>query len=249
MSGSTMLSLWLDNGTQIYTKNSRPIMSILGSAAAPAICELGEVGTGIYFSAAAINFSTGGTLRAQVAADGIRTNMFYPITVSSSLSMKGIVSDGASAISNKMGSNTTLATKGAEITAFYTDTFSTKKAAVGLYGTYYQAKATSIQTTNDTQTTALTLTLTDNTGYLIEAQVIGKKSDNSQVASYKLTAGAKRYNGGGAGIIGAVDVKAFEDDTAWDATFTVNGNNLRVSVTGKAATTINWDVYLTYAQN
>ena len=104
-----------------------------------------------------------------------------------------------------------------------------------------------ITTTTAVQTTLLTLTLLDENTYHVEASVIGVKSDGSQRASYKMNVTAYRTGAGVAVIQGTItSLHSQESDATWDATFTVSGNNLLVSVTGVAATTIQWGGYLTY---
>jgi len=118
-----------------------------------------------------------------------------------------------------------------------------------LNGVYYQAWAT-VQTTDATQTTLDTLTLDAAKTYHIEAWVVGVKSDDTVRASYHIACTAYRTAAGSATLQGAVTVlHSQESDATWDATFTVSGNDLRVSVTGVAATTVRWACSLQYIRH
>ena len=104
-----------------------------------------------------------------------------------------------------------------------------------------------VQTTDATVTTLDSLTLLDENTYHIEAFIVGVKSDGTDRASYHLSATVYRTAAGGATIQGSVtSLHTQESNAAWDADFTVSGNDLRVSVTGVAATTIEWSSTITY---
>ena len=104
-----------------------------------------------------------------------------------------------------------------------------------------------VQTTDATQTTIDSLTLLDENTYHVEAFVVGVKSDGSARASYHIACTVYRTGAGNTTLQGAVTaIHSVESDATWDATFTVNGNDLRVSVTGKAATTIEWGSTMRY---
>lgn len=108
-------------------------------------------------------------------------------------------------------------------------------------------KLTETQTTNDTQTAIGTFALLDENTYDLVARVIGVESDGSNRASYQIAATVYRTGAGSATIQGTVTaLHAAESDASWDVTFTVSGNNVSVSVTGVAATTIEWGGYLQY---
>lgn len=101
-----------------------------GTAALPSVFSGSDVTTGIYFSAAAINITCSGVVRSQFATDGLRTAMIYPLSSPASITMKGLVTDGATAIGIKLGNHASLTTAGAKITSFYSDAFITEKAYV-----------------------------------------------------------------------------------------------------------------------
>lgn len=102
-----------------------------------------------------------------------------------------------------------------------------------------------LQTGNAAQQTLDRFTLADNNTYLVKASVAGFE-DGASYAGYEIIATVRR-DGGGATILGGVtSVHTTETVGAWDATFTVNSNDVRVSVTGEAATTIEWSCTMRY---
>lgn len=103
-----------------------------------------------------------------------------------------------------------------------------------------------VQTTDATQTTLDTVTLTDENTYHVEALVTGVQSDGTDRASYHIACTVYRTSAGSATLQGAVTViHGNESNAALDCTFTVSGNDLRLSVTGIAAETWEWDGRIT----
>jgi len=100
------------------------------------------------------------------------------------------------------------------------------------------------QTTSSAVTTLWSQTLSDESACLVEAHVVAKKDDASDRAAYVRR--ALVYRDGGAAVMqGAVSTtETIESDAAWDCTVDVSGNDVRVRVTGKAATTIDWDAHM-----
>lgn len=104
-----------------------------------------------------------------------------------------------------------------------------------------------VSTTDATQTTAMSLTLEDENTYHVEALVTAVQSTGANRASYRLAGTVYRTGGGSATLQGTVTaVHSQESDANWDATLTVSGNDLRVSVTGVASTTIRWVASMQY---
>lgn len=103
-----------------------------------------------------------------------------------------------------------------------------------------------VQTTDATQTTLDTVTLTDENTYHVEALVTAVQSDGTDRASYHIACTAYRTAAGSATLQGSVTViHGNESNASLDCTFTVSGNDLRLSVTGIAAETWEWDGRLT----
>ncbi len=109
--------------------------------------------------------------------------------------------------------------------------------------------ASTVTTTDNTQTVLDTVTLDENSAYLFTAEIIGEVVDHSVVLGSIIECTAKRVTDGSAVIVGSVsDTHTGKDSGAasWSVTFTVSGNDLRISVTGGNAVTVNWEADLNY---
>jgi len=96
-------------------------------------------------------------------------------------------------------------------------------------------------TTATTGTVSPSVTLGDATTYHVEVRLTAVKSDGTQRASYHILGTFYRTAAGAAVQQGATTVlHTVESDAAWTAVFDVSGNDVRVRVTGVAATTIAW---------
>jgi len=103
-----------------------------------------------------------------------------------------------------------------------------------------------VQTADATVTTLDSITLLDDNVYKVTGHVLAIQADGTS-AVYEIKTGVKRTSGGAATLFGSiVSVITSEDEGSWDCTFTVNGNDIRLSVTGEAATTIDWGGHLEY---
>ena len=100
-----------------------------------------------------------------------------------------------------------------------------------------------VQTTDGTVTTCGTYTLADASAGLVIAYIAARRPSNGDSAAYIRIVGVKRHAAGGATLVGAVNGLVSQEDAGaalWDATLDVNSNDVRVRVTGAAATTIEW---------
>jgi len=112
-------------------------------------------------------------------------------------------------------------------------------------GTHYFYEPQHIQTTDATVTTVGSFTIGSNTALTIAVYVTGMKTDASQAAQYGRVAGF-RNNAGTVAQVGTTQSSfTLEDDSSWDCTIDNSGTTIRVRVTGKAATTINWTCVIT----
>lgn len=107
----------------------------------------------------------------------------------------------------------------------------------------YQGRAA---TTNNMQTTLLTVTIDASTTYYIEAVVIARRTGGTSGtaedgAVYKLRASVKNVSGT-ATLIGGTATTAYsqEDQSGWDATIDVTGATARVRVTGATNNNVTW---------
>jgi hypothetical protein len=103
----------------------------------------------------------------------------------------------------------------------------------------------SVQTTDATVTTCGDVTLEDTAAYYIETTVIGRETDGTNRNLYHLE-GLFYREGGNATQQGATtSITTVESDGAWACVFDVSTNDVRVRVTGAAAT-IDWKTTIKY---
>jgi hypothetical protein len=105
-----------------------------------------------------------------------------------------------------------------------------------------------VTTTDAVETTCISVALSDDSVYHFTVEVIAEETTtNSEQASYKLVGTFYRDDGGGATIVGSVTQAHVAESTGtMDATLDANDDNMRVRVTGVAATSIRWIAYITY---
>lgn len=98
-------------------------------------------------------------------------------------------------------------------------------------------------TTDATVTTVTTIAIPDNTVVLIDAYIVGRRTDAAGRAVYVRRAAVYREAAGGATLQGAVDSPLTRESAGgYNATIGVSGNNAIITVKGLAAHTINWVV-------
>ena len=107
-------------------------------------------------------------------------------------------------------------------------------------------EAAAVQTTDATVTTLYSRTLSDNTVYVYSVLVTCRDTGGTERACYARRVRVHRQ-GGGAATLGTIEAPYPDESLAsMNATFTVSTNDIRVSVTGKAGTTINWAAQVTF---
>lgn len=112
-------------------------------------------------------------------------------------------------------------------------------------GTEVNVNPVNVQTTDATVTTLDSFTIASNSTAAVSVLVTATKSDSSQAACYSLQA-CFRNNAGTVAQVGTTNkVVIGEDDSTWDATIDNSTTTIRVRVTGKAATTIQWTSIMT----
>lgn len=90
-------------------------------------------------------------------------------------------------------------------------------------------------------TTLQTIPLLDDNVYLLDAFVVGIRTNGSDRAAYRFSATAYRESGGGATLQGAVSAMHIgESASGSNATFTVSGNNVLVTVTAGLSRDFQW---------
>jgi hypothetical protein len=98
-----------------------------------------------------------------------------------------------------------------------------------------------VTTTDATVTSALLIPVATSTVSTVFVTVAGRNSAGSQGAAYVLS-GTFRNDAGTVTQIGTTTaLVTHEDNAAWACVLDVSGTNVRVRVTGAAATTITWN--------
>lgn len=121
-------------------------------------------------------------------------------------------------------------------------------STVNAKGTVIDRQPINVQTTDATVTSLDTFTLASNTSVALSALVAAVKSDNSEAAAYSITAVFKNNAGTVAQVGTTTTTVLAESDAAWDATIDNSTTTIRLRVTGKAATTIQWTAVYTRLQ-
>ncbi len=109
-----------------------------------------------------------------------------------------------------------------------------------------------IITTDDTATTLASWTVPDDSSVVVQATVVARNTSTGAIAGfYKFAAG--KNVGGNVSLVGSIldIISAIKDLSMLTASCTldVSGTDIRVRVTGIAATTIEWMVALTAFNN
>lgn len=105
-----------------------------------------------------------------------------------------------------------------------------------------------VDTTNATQATVLSLPIPTNTvygadGYVIARRTGGSAGSTNDGAYYRISVVANN-TGGTAAIIGNDAQAVGESQSTWDISFTTSGANVLVQVTGAVNNNISWTGYV-----
>lgn len=93
-------------------------------------------------------------------------------------------------------------------------------------------------TTDATETTIVTIGTNSNSACVVEAHIIGIRTDSGQEAGGFVLRAVFRNNGGS--LIKVGDDKMYAKDSSWDANCKINGTDIGIAVTGEVGKTINW---------
>lgn len=113
-------------------------------------------------------------------------------------------------------------------------------------------RVSSLTTTDETESTLFTITLTSGQAISIRADIVCATSDGVTAAVMGKCCGARYQTAGATSLIPAgslTTVSSGQDrktDALIDAHFNVSTNDVRLRITGLAATTINWSAIITY---
>jgi len=105
------------------------------------------------------------------------------------------------------------------------------------------------ETTDATPTAINSFAVTEDYAYFVQAKVIARQSDGSNVGMWDLEGLFYRNTGGNVTQQGLTNsLTTIRKNTAWDVDFNANTTSQEVEVlcTGVAGVTINWQVNLTY---
>ncbi len=105
----------------------------------------------------------------------------------------------------------------------------------------------SITTTSTSAADLITLATSSNTSYLLKLDIVARRSDNSDLATYEIHFPVKNVSG--TLTIGA----SLFDSAAWDAGFSgseislvVDGTSIKVRTTPTSSASTNWKAYMSY---
>lgn len=111
----------------------------------------------------------------------------------------------------------------------------------------FQRVSVAAATTDATETTAATFDTSpwEDASFLVTARINARETaDSDEIAGY-VRVGAFKLDGGTLSLVGSVgSVFTAESTGGWDATLDASGDNIRVRVTGAAATAVKWLVDL-----
>lgn len=105
-----------------------------------------------------------------------------------------------------------------------------------------------IQTTDATVTDIVEIPLAEGKVISVDVDVIGRKSDGTDRAGYRITGTLYRNTSGNVILEGQTSYGSHESSAAWDVDIAADTTEqaVDVRVTGVAATTINWDAVVRY---
>lgn len=199
-----------------------------------------------------------GTDTADSVPDGI-TNKAYTATEQSKLAgievgadvtdATNVAAAGAAMLAGQSGGQTLNGDTGSAGNLTLQSTAHATKGYINLDGAV-QKKVTQATTTDATPATPFSLVVAENSTVCFEAKVLAKEA-NGMRACYFLRGGFYRNASGNVTQIGSTHATENETDAALDATLaaTTGTQTIDVVVTGKAATTIVWDVVVNYFVN
>lgn len=121
-------------------------------------------------------------------------------------------------------------------------TVSTTNAILDTNGNGAQTVIGTVDTTDATLTTALSVTIPSGRAVLFVADVVGKNASGSEVAGYTLSGVVRNVSGTVSFSGGVMKSTIAEDVPAWDSNAASGASSFDVTVVGAAATNITWVV-------
>lgn len=100
-------------------------------------------------------------------------------------------------------------------------------------------------TTDATQTVAATFTTTSNHAYGVIAKIVATETADFDETAFYVRAALFENDGGTLSLVGSIATTVtIEQTSGWDVTLDASGSDIRVLVTGAAATVVTWLVQL-----
>ena len=98
-----------------------------------------------------------------------------------------------------------------------------------------------VNTTDATQTVAAVVETATDRAYLLTAKVVATETtDHDEAASYGRAATFANDGGTVSQVGSTTDLWTHEDTAGWDVDFNISGTDVRLRVTGAAATAVSW---------
>lgn len=111
--------------------------------------------------------------------------------------------------------------------------------------TYKTNRGGQVNTTDDTQTVAATFATKSNKAYAIVAKITATETTDFDEQAFYVRHALFKNDGGTLSLVGSIgSVTTIESTGGWDVTLDASSTNIRVLVTGAAATNITWNVDL-----
>jgi hypothetical protein len=96
-----------------------------------------------------------------------------------------------------------------------------------------------VTTTDGTVTTLATISTSSDVTYLVEASIVGRRTDSGSESAGYVFKTLFRNNGGTLTRV-SIDKVSIEDTRQWNGDIVVSGTNILIRVTGQTSKTINW---------
>jgi hypothetical protein len=109
----------------------------------------------------------------------------------------------------------------------------------------YSTRGVYVNTTDATQTTAATFSTKTNKAYGVVAKVTATETVDFDEQAFYIRTALFKNDGGTLALVGSVGTPTtIESTSGWDVTLDASGTDIRVRVTGAAATVMTWKVEL-----
>jgi hypothetical protein len=109
----------------------------------------------------------------------------------------------------------------------------------------YSVSGVYANTTDATQTTAATFPTRTNKAYGVIAKITATETADFDEQAFYVRSALFKNDGGTLALVGSItSLVTIESTAGWDVTLDASGTDIRVRVTGAAATVISWNIQL-----